>query len=87
MQYTKEARKDNAQEYRHKVRNVNKGQRNTVMCNWSWCKVAITALRKNEEPIKGYQILMTGSGGTDKIHEIDLNCRDVIVSLTSHDKL
>ena len=64
------------------MRNLNREQHHIIMFNRAWCKSYVNARRKNET-IKGYQIFLSGPGGTGKSHVLKLIQRDMYYFLHS----
>ena len=60
------------------MRNLNREQCHIIMFNRAWCKSYVNARRKNET-IKGYQIFLSGPGGTGKSHVLKLIQRHVLL--------
>ena len=69
-------------EYCTYMRNLNREQCHIIMFNRAWCKSYVNARRKNET-IKGYQIFLSGPGGTGKSHVLKLIQRDMYYFLHS----
>ena len=65
------------EEYRRMLRQLNRKQKDFVLFHRSWCKNVVTAL-KTGQPIKPYQVFLSGPGGVGKSHVIKLVQSDTI---------
>ena len=63
-------------EYHTCVRNINNEQCHIVMYNRPWCKSAISSLRYGSR-VNGYEIFLSGPGGTSKSHVIKMIEQDM----------
>ena len=80
--YGKAARQQDTSlhEYCTYMGNLNKEQHHIVMFNRAWCK---SYARRNNQTIQGYQIFLSGPGGTGKRHVLKLNQRNMSYFLHS----
>lgn len=79
LQYKVEALKETVSniEYREMMRQLNAEQMHIVMFNRKWAKESIVRIRKGLK-VKGFNVFMSGSGGTGKSFVIKLIYRDTV---------